>query len=299
MNERHETEIRHAIGSGGSLALRNVSGRMRLLATDGDEAVVRVTAHDGSVPNLNVERGESSLLVEPERSGLGFNVQIGSRHQLDFDVELPRGARVDVKTVSADVVAEGLAGEQRFKAVSGDIRLDRSAGRVSAMTVSGDVRLHDAGDLELDTATTSGDLTVEARLLRQLDVKTVSGDVRIAGRLQPGPRHSVETVSGDLGLEATGGVTVESRRALDFARRGSQPIVVGDGAARLVFRSMSGDQRVRLQETAENSTQPPSEQQPAEPAPATDERLAVLRALERGEIDVDEASRRLEAASRG
>jgi hypothetical protein len=55
---------------------------------------------------------------------------------------------------------------------------------------------------------------------------------------------------------------------------------------------MSGDVSVRAARrlTAAASAQPP---EPPAPPPAPDERLAILRALERGELNVDEALRRL------
>jgi hypothetical protein len=73
--------------------------------------------------------------------------------------------------------------------------------------------------------------------------------------------------------------------------------VIGDGAATLQFSSMSGDVVVH---TARRIAVPPpvaprAPEPPAPPSPplGPDEQMAVLRALERGEIDVDEASRRL------
>jgi hypothetical protein len=302
------TEIRHTVGAGGALSLRNVSGTIRVVATDADEAVVRVTSGDGRPPHLNVERSAGSLLVEPERAigGLGLSIRIGSSHELDFEVEAPRRARIDIKTVSGDIDVRDMAGEQHYKTVSGDVRLTGAAGRISAVSVSGDVRLHEGGVVDLDGATTSGDVTAEATDIWVVGVRTVSGDVRVAGRLRPGPRHAVETVSGDLILEPLGGVTIESRRALDFSRKGRMPVVFGDGSARLVFRSMSGEEHVRAHETQTQLT-PPSPATPPTPttaaAPATaggdGQRLAILRALERGEIDVDEAARRLEEVTRG
>jgi hypothetical protein len=84
-------------------------------------------------------------------------------------------------------------------------------------------------------------------------------------------------------------------------------MVSGDGTARLRFRSLSGD--VRLTGVAgrtthavpnEPQTAPPQPPQPpAPPAPpaapqmSNEDSLEILRALERGEIDVEEASRRL------
>jgi hypothetical protein len=292
------TEVRHTIGARGNFALRNVSGRVRLAGIDGDEVIVVCRRDSGRQPQLNVERSEGGLLVEPERIGQSiFSIGGPSIGSLEFEVQLPRGAHLDIKTVSADIDAQDLTGDQAYKTVSGDIRLRGASGRVHAVTVSGDARLHDGGELEFDGASTSGDVTVEATLVRRLGVRTISGDVRVVGRLEAGPRHAVETVSGDMQLETDGGVTVESTRALDLGRRNRQPTIVGDGAARLMFRSLSGNQRVRSR--GGQAAAPTTPERSATSSTSDDTRLEILRALERGEIDVDEASRRLAGAHHG
>jgi hypothetical protein len=69
-------------------------------------------------------------------------------------------------------------------------------------------------------------------------------------------------------------------------------LVLGDGAASVAFNSMSGDLAV----TRSRQRPGPAETSVA-PAPRTatdtEERGVILGALERGEIDVDEAMRRL------
>ncbi len=72
-------------------------------------------------------------------------------------------------------------------------------------------------------------------------------------------------------------------------------MIVGDGAASVTFNSMSGDLAVTRSKQADA---PPVEAAAAQhqrrlPSPAVEDRLTVLGALERGEIDVDEAMRRL------
>jgi hypothetical protein len=295
MTDPRAVEVRHPIGGDGSLDLRNVSGRVRLAGTDGDEAIVLVRSERGDAPQLNVERGNGSLLVEPKRDRGGlFGLTFDRSGGLDFDVRLPRGARLDVKTVSADIDGHDLAGEQHYKTVSADLRLTGTAGRISFVTVSGDVRIHDAGAVELDGATTSGDVTVEAQAISRLGLRTVSGDVGLKASLEAGPRHAVETVSGDLVMEVDGGVSLDSRRALNIGRERG-PEVFGDGAARVSFRSMSGEYRVALRGDRRARPASTTDDQPdaAQPADESD-RMQILRALERGEIDVDEATRRLE-----
>ena len=318
-----QTVIRHDIGQHGVLELRTISGSVRLQGTDGTEAVVIARGEERALRELSVERGEGRLLVQPQRLDGGFFKRSG--FDVDFQVSVPRDARVDIKAVSGDITGQYLDGEQDYKTVSGDVRLQYVGGRMTAQSVSGDVRIDSATTLELSSTTTSGDVTVEAQSFELVRAKTVSGDVRLTGRLSEGPRHTVESVSGDLTVRSAGGLTLERTRALDIGRGGRQPIVVGDGRAQLTFRSMSGDGRITgptgheaprpvrpvappipvpppapfsdpdeptVASMAAYPWEPPT--QPSKPTPSPATRLDILRALERGDIDVDEAARRLE-----
>jgi hypothetical protein len=225
---------------------------------------------------------------------------------VEFEVTLPRGARVDVNAVSSDIEVVDLIGEQTYKSVSGDVELARVGGRISLTTVSGDVELHADDPLETDVNSTSGDLEVSAPSLRAIRLRTVSGDVELRGAFDSGAMHTIETVSGDVDIESASGLTVEVRKGIDLGG-GPKQRVVGDGAARLRFRSLSGDLHVAGIGAAHGVKNVPFEMPPA-PAPPTPpaapappsaparDSLEILRSLERGEIDVEEAQRRLEGA---
>ena len=290
MSDTTKEEIRHTIGAQGSLVLHEVSGSVRLRGTDGDEARVVAQPSSGDrMPQLVVRKSEGALHIEPEQRVLNLpGASFSRKAAIDFEVELPRAARLEVNTVSADVDAAGLVGDQRYRTVSGDVELERSGGRISLTTVSGDVKLTASDALELDATTTSGDLELEAGVLALVRIRSVSGDARLKGAFRAGPNHGMETVSGDLRLESETGLTVETSRALEVSR--GRRIVVGDGAALFRFRSMSGD--VRVARGSEMQDQPA----PAEPPDASQgpDSLEILRALEAGEIDVEEATRRLE-----
>jgi hypothetical protein len=297
MSDSSREEIRHRIGAQGTLVLHDVSGSVRLRGTDTDEA--RVVARAGSghrLPPLDVRKSEGALHIEPEERVLNLlGASFSRKASIDFEVELPRGARVEINTVSADINAASLTGDQRYRTVSGDLQLDRTGGRISLTTVSGDARMTASEALELDATTTSGDLELKAGVLALVRIRSVSGDARLKGTFRAGPDHGMETVSGDLRLEPETGLTVETSRALEVSR--GRRIVVGDGAALFRFRSMSGD--VRVTGGSETRRQPASEATMPEPAKAPDapqgpDSLEILRALEAGEIDVEEASRRLE-----
>ncbi len=309
MSDQHDfsdpTEIRHVIGAAGSFSLNNISGDIRLRGIDGDEVVVRARSDRGRgdwLP-LVVRRGEGSLSIEIEQRGpLPFGLGWRSVPGIEFDVTLPRGARVEINAVSSDVDARGLAGDQEFRTVSGDMSLDVEGGRVAMTTVSGDLRLVASKSVEPRVSTTSGDVEIVAPEIRALKVRTVSGDAELRGAFDAGDYHNVETVSGDVSISAQAGLTVDVKRGIDLSGNGGRQRVVGDGAARLRFHSLSGDLELsgELAQTTGRPTPPAPPAAPRPPQPPQPNSLEILQALERGEIDVEEAARRLEGAgSRG
>lgn len=288
--------IRHQIGAGGSFVLRTVAGTVRIRGTDGEEAEVAARDGSGKVPPLIVNRADGSLHVEPERQGrtfFGAHIGIGVP-DIDFEVEVPRGARVEIQSVSADVSTTGLVGEQSYKLVSGDLELADGGGRIDTKSVSGDMRMRAGSRLEINAVTTSGDLSIDAEQFEVLRLRTVSGDAIIAGRFASGPEHRVETVSGDLRVTPSGGLTIEASGPIVglrssiagkvTAEHGQRGLVVGDGAARLRFRSMSGEVRVEGAD-ARSADRPVGDRPP--------DSLEILRAVENGEMDIEEASRLL------
>jgi hypothetical protein len=139
----------------------------------------------------------------------------------------------------------------------------------------------------------------------------------------------VSSVSGDVELETDSSVRVETHSLTGDVKvdgphrteggRGNRTVIVGDGSAVLSVSTTSGDVRVRSAARGAADPQPPDAPEPpvivAEAVAAPNlvrevpadgggdgsgldrreaARLEVLRALERGELDVEEASHRLE-----
>ncbi|MGI8928858.1 MAG: DUF4097 family beta strand repeat-containing protein, partial [Candidatus Limnocylindrales bacterium] len=285
-------EIRHRIGPTGSFSLNEISGDIRLRGVDGDEitVVARWDGGDDRPLPLVVRRGEGSLHIDTDEKA-GWLGGLRNRHGIRFEVSIPKAARVDIHAVSSDIETRDLVGDQTYKTVSGDLEIDGSGGRVSATTVSGDVRLTGAQPLEANLASTSGDIEASAPMFQPVRMRTVSGDMDVRGGFAAGPEHTVESVSGDLSIEATSGLTVDTKRGLDFSKHSKGPMVSGDGSGHLRFRSLSGD--VRLSGVSGPTPgQPPQPPQPPQPQMTREDSLEILQALERGEIDVEEASRR-------
>ncbi len=225
------------------------------------------------------------------------------------------------RTISGDIRLWRLAGSVDAGTISGRITMDTEAPvRLRANSISGGIKAHAASFYGLMLNTTSGGMSVSGGL-------DPAGDHRIetiAGSLDLAPLNGVtvelRTVSGSVRgplahqLEGT---------------RGNWRAVVGDGRASLRVNSTSGS--VRLLDPGVDVSSRSGAAAPASPAPpaapaapvappppgagwneetaeevaahdaadrAEDGELSVLRALERGEIGVDEAAARLDESRR-
>ena len=329
-------ELEHAIGPAGHVTLRVTTSDTELRRTDGDRAKVRVefeirAADDREADEIfdrvrfRVGQGDGSLEVaEPKRAddGLGSLARIlgmgGDRVAARVVAELPAETALTYTGVSGELLVSGLGGAQEYKTVSGDCVLADAAGSIRISSVSGDVSLRAVGPVGLQASTVSGDVSAFAPRFDRLRVVTVSGDIELEGELSEDGDQRAETLSGDLSLGLVGDLTLEVRGlssdveiSLPHRSEGSRDrrrYVIGEGRPMLLFSSMSGDVSVGSARRFGDSPpavpeppRPPVGPTPPPPPPPIDDaaQLAVLRALEAGEIDVDEAARRLGEAADG
>jgi hypothetical protein len=219
--------------------VHNVSGDVRVTATDGDRVDVvgirrRGGAFDEDDVRADVHEGRDGVTIcvlwGPDSWCDDRGVHIEShgegrrrRGSIDFEVRLPRRLKLSANSVSGDVEVNGVGDEVRARSVSGDVRLERvRAPSVTASSVSGDV------EVQIDALTGQGDLrftsvsgNVSLQLPRPLDadvtLKTVSGEL-----------------DSDFQMTIQGGM---SRRSLS-AR-------IGRGGRDLVLTTVSGDVKLR------------------------------------------------------
>ncbi len=311
MTTARSADLEHVLGLDGLLSIRIRDGRIRLRGSDGD--VVRVTAPAGRdlADLFSIESGEGSL-----------ELNIRRHRSIDLEVELPRAATLVIETVSADIDGEGLTGDQRYRTASGELGFRAATGRLAIETVSGDVKVEGTALSGIAIRSVSGDIGLRATTIGGLNATTTSGDIDVVARLQgPGP-FRIETVSGDGVLATSGDLRVETTTlsgdlhsevpARAEGRRGRRSLIIGTGEPVLTFQSMSGDLSIvgprvvgprAIRATASMERPAPTKPEPvpngAIEAAYEDARLRILRALERGEIDIEEASRRFEALDGG
>lgn len=225
-----------------------------------------------------------------------------------------------LQSASGDLVAEGTSGRLSAHTASGDVRVTST--RIDGFqiqTANGDI-LIDAllgGDGSFRAQTASGDVQLTLRSAADgqepaatLAFQTVSGDARVAapfrqtdrrlwqaGADDRGPRLEVTTVNGDL---AAGCAEVERITA----PAPSPALLTEDAPPSPPSSSVqpaSPPESIGHPEHGPRREGEPATTE-ARPGPGPSmahgaaSRLAVLAAVERGEIDIEEALRRLDAA---
>lgn len=325
MTTTHDRAVfaEHAVGATGRVAIRLASAELRLAGTDGDRVTVRSAAGRALPDRVIIEPGDGSLTIR-EKDFHGLSFRRGQR-VVQLEIAVPTRAEVSVDTVSGWLDVVGLSGDQRYRTASAEARLKGAAGRVDLVTVSGDADVELDGSVDLGIKSVSGDIAVRGGRIGALRVSTTTGRVRIESPIVGLTGHTIETLSGDVDIVAGDGVAVEARTvsgdlATDLphtseGRMGRRSLVVGNGAIKLAFRSVSGDLRIRGAKDAIRTvhsgpssaavTDGRMESQASSPYDAVgavddgfdeasdDARMAILRALESGELDVATALDRL------
>ena len=253
------------ISKDGTVDLQLVSGEIIVNAGSGNQ--VRIHAWS--------ERGVLEFSASPSRVSLDVHSQRGRMGDTRYEVTVPTGVRLQLKSVSGQITTHGVGGELEAGAVSGDIDVSDATGRVELQSVSGDVRADrvsgevrvDAvsGDVSigritgtLEVETVSGEMTLEQAKLSSLRSETVSGDLTYDGTLDPSGRYEFHSQSGDIRLRipanAGGTVRVETFSGdidSDFqltmqpggsgGRPRRQEFTFGKGGSRITAETFSGD----------------------------------------------------------
>ena len=317
------SRLEHPIGADGLFSLQLRSGDVRISGVDGDTIVVLERGGRDLGAAFEIALGDGSLSLRELRGGSAHSGGGG-----DLEISLPRRTTLVVETSSGDLEIDGLTGDQHYRMASGDLRMRGAGGGIVVQGVSGDVNVIAVADADVTLTTVSGDVELRAATLRSLSVASTSGDAKVAGRFAGQGPFSIETVSGDVLLAPAGDVRMEMRTVSgDLSSdvggriesgRGRRSVSIGSGGPTLAIRSMSGDvtvvrpvaftadleqaSAVPAIDVADIDDDEAADSKPANGAIAAayeDARLRILRSLERGEIDVTEAGRRLESLDDG
>jgi len=252
------------VSRGATIELSILSGDIKV--TSWDKPQVRISAYSEE-GDLRFEATSSRiLLTQEDENGDGGDTQ--------YEVTVPKDARVVAGSISGDVVVRGvaqlegnsvsgtvtavdIAGRTSLQSVSGDVNGSNVGGPVSAQSVSGDVSLAgETGDLNVQTV--SGELKLRDVKSSYVKTSTVSGDLQFQGDLDPKGRYEFHSHSGSFTLVVPRGTGAQvSFRGFsgelhstcqmtlmpgDSPRHGSgMTFTIGGGGAKVNIETFSGD----------------------------------------------------------
>ncbi len=297
------------------------AGAELIITTMGGD--VHVRGNSGNRIRIKAE-GETSLPEPPrvERDGnrVIFKALPGS--EIDVTATVPRDCRirvnttegdveiedtgaVEVKTVSGDVTAEDIAGDCAVTTGHADVTVERMTGVLTVHTINGDLEVSDSHLHGAQLHSVDGELTIDAALGKgPFAIQTVNGDVNLLLAPGNGAEINFHTANGEVSCDLPAQVTKSSNREWQA--------MVNGGGTYVDIGTVNGDLEIDKGHSVTVSSAhepvppvPPIPPVPSEsavsPGPAVvpahpENTNEVLRALERGEISVDEAMERLSGA---
>jgi DUF4097 and DUF4098 domain-containing protein YvlB len=141
-----ETERVHRVvplGPGGTLTLDNFSGDVRIVGADVNDVTidaVRTATRDRlDRIKLDVVASGSSVTIQANKKDSSWHLDHDNVVRTDFDIQVPRTTRLNLKVFSSDVHVRNVAGEQSVTTFSGTATLEDAAARVAAKTFSGGI----------------------------------------------------------------------------------------------------------------------------------------------------------------
>ena len=226
-DETERVNHRLKMEPGGTLRLKNFSGRVTIAASDGDEVVVDAVRRGPGARlariTLDVHAEGANVVVvdanHRERSWFEFTGN--NVVETDLDITLPRRTNLDVAVFSSPVTIEGVEGSHTVHSFSARLSLNDVAGPIKAHTFSGTV-------------------VIRARSWepsQTIDVDTFSGNVEL---------HLPESARGSISFNSfSGHLNSEMPLTLhNTNQRSLRADLGGGGDGRLRFKTFSGSVKI-------------------------------------------------------
>jgi hypothetical protein len=277
--------------------------------------------------------GLSGVAAEVIRGFSELLGSIGSTCEVDYDLHVPKYATISLKGVSCEFAVDGTEGALKVRSVSGEIDTRSVTGPLDLGSVSGEIDLRGV-DGPVRVESVSGEVHVEGKVA-SLRAKTVSGEIEFCGPIAIDGSIELGTVSGAASLQIPASTKASiSLRGLSSDVQCELPVAVdrdhrgpgsrewsgrlNGGGSAISFRTVSGGLHLRelpngarpeapVEPTTTGSTAWPAGSsvpdyaplaaQPTEASTGPDDNdaMQILQALERGEVTVDEALRRIDS----
>jgi DUF4097 and DUF4098 domain-containing protein YvlB len=213
---------------GGTLRLKNFSGRVTITASDRSEVVIeavrRATRERLERIKLDIHAdGTDVVVVDANRRDRSWYAFTGrsSVVETDFDIKVPRRTHLDLSVFSSPVTVEGVEGSHKVHSFSSRLTLNDVGGSIQAHTFSGAVVIREKTWAPNQT----------------IDVNTFSGNVEL---------HIPENARGNVTFNSFSG-RLNSEMPLTLHSSSGRRVraeLGGGGNGILTFKTFSGSVRI-------------------------------------------------------
>ncbi len=212
-----------------------VVARLRAFGSDKEDAEKRLAT-------MTLDLGQNSVAAHEQQDHSLKFFEFGGGEQVDLELSLPVGARLEIHSGSGDVSIRGALGDTRAGSDYGDVAVSGIRGALHLESSSGDIRAEEIQGGNVSIETSYGDIALRALKASRLDAHTSSGAIAASEIEAQNARLSsdygdiqVRDLQGDLESQAGSG-EVSIVEAKGACRAHSD---YGDVAAAGVFRGLS------------------------------------------------------------
>ena len=185
-NVHEDFEATVQLDPDGEFSVKNVNGSIQVETWDRDE--VRIEARKSASSQQALER------IEIEVRGEGDRVEVktrypnmswffGGKRSVDYDIRVPKAARVRTETVNGRVEVRDVAGSVRAKSVNGAVHVTGSQGEVDASTVNGAIEVRyggtpNAGSHEFSAVNGRIEVYLPSSVSGEFSAQAVNGSIK-------------------------------------------------------------------------------------------------------------------------
>lgn len=121
----------------------------------------------------------------------------GSDAKVDYTLEVPMGASLEIRNPQGSVRIDSLSGDTWVQSVGGDIYISGTSGQVIAHSLGGEIEIDRAAGY-VEASSVTGNLKFVSPTSSQIHASTTSGQISYQGKLVPAGDYVMSTYSGDI-----------------------------------------------------------------------------------------------------
>ena len=309
------------VGQRAELTLRNVRGPISISGWDRPQVSIIAVKQRGSEwgasdafqdTTVEMEQDGAQVRVRTRyRGSSGFLGWVGfgrTQPRISFTIQVPAACDISVRTVSSDISISNVIGSVYAKAVNGDIKLESVSGQIITSGVDATVQGNAlAGTLA--TRAVSANVIVKQSRLTSFWSKSVDGNVSLETTIDPAGAYDMRSVGGSLRMlipsaskvsaslhGLSGQASCDLPCTVTEQARGRWAAQINGGGAAIALKTVSGDLSLRMSTSIPAAAQPPAPTvATAGPVNADWPEMSILKAVERGELSVEDAVAKLAA----